>query len=314
MSFLYEQQRTGQTWWRSPGACCAVLIDFKCRVQSRELEGRSCHVSLFAREPSSLQRSTTLSPCTLFSPYSGPAPDDHNAAADGCAHLLPPIVFVLRWNPRPPSCCFSHTSTFLLNLVGAPLKTRTTLTSWRTPWTCRPSSGSWTRDSTKSRGSTSRTSGWCSTTPGCTTARPPASTSTAPSWLRCSRRRLTPSCRALDTVVGGRWDRNVFSDLINSVQVMKYVEYSLQWSSVIELIYDQAQALKDQFKIQIVFCFRKRYCSSDSGYFLPLDKQPIDWSWSFSSNLCCLNMNVTTIPALISCHTSSGRVRSSDTI
>lgn len=44
-----------------------------CRVQSRELEGRSCHVSLFAREPSSLQRSTTLSPCTLFSPYSGPA-------------------------------------------------------------------------------------------------------------------------------------------------------------------------------------------------------------------------------------------------
>lgn len=34
-----------------------------------------------------------------------------------------------------------------------PFQTRTTLTSWRTPWTCRPSSGSWTRGNTRSRGS-----------------------------------------------------------------------------------------------------------------------------------------------------------------
>ena len=51
------------------------------------------------------------------------------------------------------------------------------------------------------------TSGWCSTTPGYTTAKHPESTSTAPSWLRCLSRRLILSCRALATVVGGRWDR-----------------------------------------------------------------------------------------------------------
>lgn len=54
--FLVSAHRTDSSWG----------------VQSRELEGRNCHVSLFAREPSFLQRSTTLSPCTLFSPNSGP--------------------------------------------------------------------------------------------------------------------------------------------------------------------------------------------------------------------------------------------------
>lgn len=183
---------------------CSADRDFKCRVQSRELEGRSCHVSLFAREPSSLQRSTTLSPCTLFSPYSGPSPDDHNATADGDTRPLLPIFFC--WTTKP-SFLLSH---LLLKSGWCPLQTRTTLTSWRTPWTCQPSSGSWTQGSTKSHGSMSRISGWCSIMPGCTTVRRLGSTSTAPSWLRCLSRRSTPLCRALDTAVGGRWGSSVF--------------------------------------------------------------------------------------------------------
>lgn len=194
-------------------------LDFKCRVQSRELEGRSCHVSLFAHEPSSLQRSTTLSPCTLFSPYSGPTwstatPSNTTTPMTTTTTTTLFLSISLTFLPRtaktaPPSRC-SFPSLPPLTLLKFPLtcgalQPRTTLTSWRTPWTCRPSSGSWTRGSTKSPGSTSRISGWCSTTPGCTTARPPASTNTAPSWPRCLRRRSTPSCRAWDTAVGGRW-------------------------------------------------------------------------------------------------------------
>lgn len=181
-------------------------------MQSRELEGRRCHVSLFAREPSFLQRSTTLFPCTLFSPYSGStwttvtASDDHHD--DDAPPLCPSSSSYGR--PRAISSPYSsfHSpsrSSFPLKSGLPPLHLRTTLTLWRTPWICRPSRESWTPGSIRSRGSTWRTFGWCSITLGCTTARLPEFTSTAPSWLRCLRWRLTLSCRAWATVVGGRW-------------------------------------------------------------------------------------------------------------
>ena len=184
-------------------------------MQSRELEGRSCHVSLFAREPSSLQRSTTLSPCTLFSPYSGPTrstPSSHLTTTlyVDDDHSSSPSLSTWFSRTLPPSrCSLPHLLNFALDLPlkswWRPSQTRTTLTSWRTPWTCQPSSGNWTRDSTRSLGSMWTISGWCLTTPGCTTARRPASTSTVPSWLRCLSQRLILSCRVWDTAVGGRW-------------------------------------------------------------------------------------------------------------
>lgn len=67
----------------------------------------------------------------------------------------------------------------------------------------------WLQVNTKIPGSTWMTSGWCLTTPGCTTARLLECTSTALNWLRFLNRRLTPSCRASATVAGGRWDRGI---------------------------------------------------------------------------------------------------------
>lgn len=135
--------------WRSPGPCSQHRWGiFNCRVQSRELEGRSCHVSLFAREPSSLQRSTTLSPCTLFSPYSGPT----RSTSVSHLHLMsttpPPLLLLLLMMmtitllPHLSTTKHSHhlaalsslpplTFFQLLNFTsdGTPPQTRTTLTS-----------------------------------------------------------------------------------------------------------------------------------------------------------------------------------------
>lgn len=65
------------------------------RVQSTEPEGRSCHVSLFAHTPSSLQCST-LSPCTLLSPYSGTTRSTLPWHLDLTTTMMPPL-------PLPPS-------------------------------------------------------------------------------------------------------------------------------------------------------------------------------------------------------------------
>lgn len=91
-------------------------------------------------------------------------------------------------------------------LIPLPCCNRTTLTLWRIPSTCPPSSASWTRASTRSRGSTWMTCGSCSTTPGCTTVKHPVSTSTAPNWPKCLKPRSIRSCRAWATAAAGRWD------------------------------------------------------------------------------------------------------------
>lgn len=125
-----------------PGPCSQYNRNY--RVQSRELEGRSCHVSLFAREPSSLQRSTTLSPCTLFSPNSGPtwlalSSHPHLVTTTLMMTITPlfPISLILVPRtakpshhlaalPSPssdPSQLLNFSSTCPSNLDGAPPKT-----------------------------------------------------------------------------------------------------------------------------------------------------------------------------------------------
>lgn len=83
---------------------------------------------------------------------------------------------------------------------------RTTLKLWRIPLTYPPSNASWIPVNTRSRGSMSKMCGSCSTTPGCTTAKHPVSTSTAPNWQKCLKQRLILSCRAWATAAAGRWD------------------------------------------------------------------------------------------------------------
>lgn len=186
-----------------------------------------------------------------------PSPDDHNACDDYHA-LLPTLSHLGPSDNKnlPPSCYsllsllwpFSTPELFFhlpFESGRCPSQTRTTLTSWRTPWTCRPSSGSWTQDNTKSLGSMSRISGWCLTMPGCTTARHPASTSTAPSLLRCLSQRLIRSCRALDTVVGERWDRSMC--IFVFVFLTRVLRQCIQFSLFNELIYDQNWVLNEKF-------------------------------------------------------------------
>lgn len=126
-------------FWRKTRQTCgghlvpAHVTDRNCRVQSRELEGRSCHVSLFAREPSSLQRSTTLFPCTLFSPYSGLI----WSTLSSHLHLMtttlmttmmmiilffPTSLISVPWTTKP-----SH---HLTTLLSSPLPSPTLLNSW----------------------------------------------------------------------------------------------------------------------------------------------------------------------------------------
>lgn len=150
--WLYDPHRTRQTCGSRLVTVLSTDRDFNCRVQSRELEGRSCHVSLFAREPSSLQRSTTLSPCTLFSPYSGPtwstAPSHLHLTATTLMLLLLMIImlFSLISHFLVPltTKTFYHLAISLLSLLRTsstpelhlslksgrhPSQTRTTLTS-----------------------------------------------------------------------------------------------------------------------------------------------------------------------------------------
>lgn len=111
---------------------------------------------------------------TLVDAFITPSPDDHHADDDDdddntllphFSHLRPSddktlpssYYFTILSSPfSDPSqllnCSFTCTS-------DPDCHARITLTSLRTPWTCRPSSGSWTLDNTKSLGSMWRTSG-----------------------------------------------------------------------------------------------------------------------------------------------------------
>lgn len=98
---------------------------------------------------------------TSIAPWSDDHYDASAAAAAAAAadhtvllHLSPfpmddetPSVYLLSSPLSPLSPLISQT------FGWRPSQTRTTLTLWRTPWTCPLSSGSWTQDSTRSPGS-----------------------------------------------------------------------------------------------------------------------------------------------------------------